>query len=379
MKTPELTTQDQARLQQFLDQLHEDASVVLGYPSAQDFDYSSLHPFLGLQLNNVGDPFDDGTYKVDSRDFEREVLQEWAELVNAPEENWWGYVTNGGTEGNLYGLYLARELHPNSIVYFSQDTHYSVTKNLHFLNMRNIMIRSQPNGEIDYEDLYETLRVNRDVTPIIFANIGTTMTEAKDDIGRIKNMFADLAIGDYYIHSDAALCGAILPFMQEKANFDFADGAHSLAISGHKFIGSPIPCGIVLALQDNVNRIGRSIAYIGSMDTTVTGSRNGFTPLVLWHAMRRFGREGMRHRVQHCIALAEYAEQQLQNVGIPAWRNPGAITVVFPAAPAVLQDKWQLATANGISHIIVMPHIKREQIDSFVEDMRALRAQENPQ
>ena len=44
--------------------------------------------------------------------------------------------------------------------------------------MRHIMIRSQPNGEIDYDDLRETVRIRRDVPPIVFANIGTTMKES---------------------------------------------------------------------------------------------------------------------------------------------------------------------------------------------------------
>ena len=46
---------------------------------------------------------------------------------------------------DVYGLYLARELFPSGIVYFSQASHYSVSKNIHFLNMRDIMIRAQDN------------------------------------------------------------------------------------------------------------------------------------------------------------------------------------------------------------------------------------------
>ena len=58
----------------------------------------------------------------------------------------------------MYGLYMAREMFPQGVVYFSQDTHYSVLKNLRVLNYRNIMIRSLDNGEIDYTDLRETIR-----------------------------------------------------------------------------------------------------------------------------------------------------------------------------------------------------------------------------
>jgi hypothetical protein len=83
--------------------------------------------------------------------FEREVVSFYADIFNAPANNHWGYVTNGGSEGNLYGLYLARELYPNGIVYYSEATHYSVQKNLHLLNMNSIVIRSQPNGEMAFQ------------------------------------------------------------------------------------------------------------------------------------------------------------------------------------------------------------------------------------
>ena len=326
-------------------------------------------------MNNVGDPFVESTNKANSSQFEREVLAFWAKLLRAPADNWWGYVTNGGTEGNLYGLYLARELYPKGVVYYSQDTHYSVSKNLHFLNMRNIMIRSQSHCEIDYQDLRETLRVNRDVPPIICANIGTTMTEARDDIGKIQQIMRDMAIPNFYIHSDAALCGSMAPFLDNRPAFDFADGADSISISGHKFIGSPIPCGLVLARKDHVNRIARSVAYIGNLDTTVTGSRNGLTPLILWYAMKRLGIEGMAKRVRESLALAAETVEALNAIGVPAWRNTDALTVVIPEVHPAVKEKWQLATANGISHIMLMPFITRQHVDDLICDMQLYPAQ----
>ena len=354
-----------------LEKIEDYNRTCLGYPSAKDFDFSSLVDFLHFPLNNIGDPFTEGTYKVGTREFEREVLQFIAELVRAPESNWWGYITNGSTEGNLYGLYLARELYPQGIVYFSQDTHYSVSKNVHFLNMRHIMIRSQDHGEIDYEDLKETLKIHRDVPAIIFANIGTTMKEAKDDIGKIRDIFDELAMLDCYVHSDAALCGFIAPFVEPRAAFDFADGADSIALSSHKFIGSPIPSGIVLARKENVDRIARSVAYIGTMDTTITGSRNGLTPLMLWYTIKTMGLAGIRRRVERSLDLAAYVERELKKEGIAAWRNPNAITVLFPKPSRDLRLRWQLATSGELSHVIAIPGTEKETLDGFITDITA--------
>jgi len=358
------------KLDKLLSQLEGGTSHSLGYPASFDFDYQDLYPFLKYSLNNVGDPFADATYKLNTYSFEREVVEYFAGLTRAPENAWWGYVTNGGTEGNLYGLYLAREIYPQGIVYYSQDTHYSVSKNLHFLGLKNIMIRSQDNGEIDYEDLRETLRIRRDVPPIIFANIGTTMTEARDDLKKIKAIMAELAIAKYYIHSDAALSGGYLPFIKHNNHWDFADGADSISISGHKFVGSPIPCGIVLAMKDNVERISRSISYIGGRDTTVTGSRNGFSPLMLWQAIQTQGKQGLQQRAEKALATAAFAVECLKQAGVIAWRNENTLTVVFPQPSAEIRERWQLATANGISHIVCMPHIRREQIAALAAEIK---------
>ncbi len=373
-----LNVTDRGRLNRFLEHLEESARVELGYPVAFDIDYKPLEPFLGYSLNNVGDPFASGHYRLNSHAFEREVLEFFAEMTQAPDGQWWGYVTNGGTEGNLYGMYLARELFPDGIVYFSRDSHYSVSKNLHFLGMRNIMIRSQPNGEMDYEDLRETVRIRRDATPIIFANIGTTMKEGRDDIGIIQGVLDELVMDKRYIHSDAALCGGYAAFLEPRPAWDFADGADSISISGHKFFASPIPCGIVLAKRGHVDRISHSVAYIGTRDTTISGSRNGFTPMVLWYAIRSLGVDGLRRRLHNAMAVADYAEREVRAAGIEAHRNRAALTVVFPRPAQAVCEKWQLAAAGDIAHIICMPHVTRAQVDALLQDILSERGRAAP-
>ena len=372
-----LTANDRARLNRHLENLETFANTELGYPCAFDIDYQVLEPFLHYVQNNVGDPFASGSYRLNSHEFEREVLAFFAELTRAPENEWWGYVSNGGTEGNLYGMYLAREMLPGGIVYFSQDSHYSVAKNLNFLGMRNIMIRSQVNGEMDYEDLRESIRIRRDAPPIIFANIGTTMKEGRDDIGLIRDILDEMAIERRYIHSDAALCGGYAAFLDPRPSWDFADGADSIAISGHKFFASPIPCGIVIARKVNVDRVAQSVAYIGTRDTTISGSRDGFTPMLLWYAIKTLGVEGMKSRLDKAMATAEYAQKQFRAAGLKARRNAGALTVVFDRPADWICEKWQLASSGKISHLVSMPHTRKEQIDALLEDIMNSQCPDN--
>ncbi len=189
-------------------------------------------------------------------------------------------------------------------------------------------------------------------------------------------MFREMAIPRSYIHCDAALDGMILPFIEGAPQWDFAAGIDSLAISGHKFIGSPIPCGIALAKKSNVDRIARSIEYVGTLDTTVTGSRNGITPIFLWYAIQRYGREGFAQTASRCLELAQYTVDRFRSLGVDAWRNPFAVTVVFPRPPEGVLRRWQIAVKDDYAHIICMSHFTHTLVDTLTEEIALALQQE---
>ena len=364
-----ISLEAQERLATLLEDFEVKSQTAMGYPVNLDYDYSDLLPFLQYSANNVGDPFHDSNFASNTHEIEREVVGTFADMMRLPRDDAWGYVTSGGTEGNMYGLYMGRETYPDGVVYFSQDTHYSVVKILRLLKARNIMIKSQPNGEIDYDDLYETVRINRDVPVIMMANIGTTMKGAIDDVDKVRDILDDLAVSNSYIHADAALSGMILPFVEEPQPYGFDRGFDSVAVSGHKMIGSPLPCGVALTRKEYVSRIARSIEYVGVLDTTLTGSRSAFAPLLIWYAFQRHGLEGFKEIVTSSLQQAEYAVQRFNEVGIPAWRNRNSVTVVFPRPSAEVIRKWQIAPYEDIAHIITMPNVTRESIDALVDEV----------
>ncbi|MDE2816035.1 MAG: histidine decarboxylase [Chloroflexota bacterium] len=356
------------RIHRVLSEFEAHSPFFAGYPVNQDFDYTKLYPLLSYPANNVGDPFGFSRYLTNTHETEREVVHEVAELMRLPADEAWGYVTTGGTEGNMYGIYVGRELLRNPVAYFSQDTHYSVLKILHVLNVRNIMIRSQENGEIDYDDLRESIRINRDVPALIVANIGTTMKGAIDDLERIHGIAEELSLPRYYIHADAALSGMILPFVDDPQPFGFDSGIDSIAISGHKLIGSPVPCGVVVTKREYTAQIGRAIEYVGVLDTTLLGSRSALSPMIIWYAFAKHGREGYRQIVAQMLDTAEYAVQQFNAHGIPAWRAKNSVTVVFPRPSPYVVFEWQLAPLQDIAHLITMPHVTREMVDKVIAD-----------
>ena len=137
-----ISDEDRERLDILHETLTRERGRFVGYPCTAEFDYSPLFRFLGFPINNVGDPFLPSNYHLNTHDLEREVLEFFRLLFHAPVDGFWGYVTNGGTEGNMYGIYLAREMLPDGMVYYSEDTHYSVSKILRLLHVRNLAIKS---------------------------------------------------------------------------------------------------------------------------------------------------------------------------------------------------------------------------------------------
>lgn len=369
-----LSSADSTRLDAFWQHCLKHQFFNIGYPENADFDYAPLHRFLRFSINNCGDWAAPSNYVLNSFDFEREVMAYFAQLFDIRLEDSWGYVTNGGTEGNMFGCYLGRELFPGGTLYYSKDTHYSVAKIVKLLRIKCRAVESLPNGEIDYDDLLAKIAADQERHPIIFANIGTTMRGAVDNIAIIQQRLAQAGIArkDYYLHADAALSGMILPFVEQPQPFSFADGIDSICVSGHKMIGSPIPCGIVVAKRQAVERISVEVDYISANDKTISGSRNGHTPMMMWAALRSHSPAQWRRRVQHSLDTAQHAVDRLQAAGVDAWRNENSITVVFPCPSARIAKKYCLATSGDTAHLITTPHHQdTRMIDALIDEVIA--------
>jgi histidine decarboxylase len=344
----------------------------IGFPGATDVDFGDLAGVLaGQLLNNVGDPWVDGVAANQTKAAERAVVGFLADLFRAPAGDRWGYVTSGGSEGNLYALYLARGLHPDAVVYHSDAAHTSIDKAVDLLSMPSVRIRTNRWGQLDYADLAAQVHARRDRPVVVAATVGTTMTEAVDDVRTIAAILDELAVRRRFVHADAALSGiplALLP-PEQRPGFDFADGADSITVSGHKFLGCPIPCAVAVVRASLRGRSVRSARYTGSPDTTIGGSRSGHTPLMLWHVLRRLGADGLRQRADAARRLAAHAYGRLRQIGWPAQHFPHAFTVVLRTPPEEVARRWVLAGTDGWSHVITMPGVRPESVDAFIDEL----------
>jgi histidine decarboxylase len=352
-------------LQAVLDRLTQTAPAGIGFPAASDIDYSPLAPFLRFMINNLGDPHAPSTYPAHVKDIERQVLSWTADLYHAPSD-FSGYVTTGGTEGTLHGLALARSALPGAVVYHSRSAHYSVDKAARLLGLQPVPIAVSPRDGMDYEHLQREAHRRRGRPAIVVATIGTTMVEAVDDIGRIHHALDDAGITRRWIHADAAL-GLHLALTHRVVDLSSPHGADSVSSSGHKWFGTPIPCGTVLTRAPIT---GSAVPYIGSYDTTITGSRPGLAVLALAHAIGQHNLDGHRRRAYRARNTAAYTCRRLAAIGWPHWRNPHAVTVVLRPLPERMRQRWPLPIADGWSHLICMPGVSAAHIDHLITELK---------
>lgn len=275
------------------------SSVHFGYPYNLMYNHEELYPFMRYSINNLGDPFVQSNYGVHSRQFECSVIDFFANLWNIKEGEYWGYVTTCGTEGNLHGILLARECHPNGILYSSKETHYSIFKAARYYRMDSKAIPTLATGEIDYDILASEIAKNKDRPVIINVNIGTTVKGAVDNLDRILRILNNLNIPRerFHIHCDGALFAMMMPFVDFAPEISFKKPIDSIAVSGHKMLGCPMPCGVALARKEHVKKVEQRIDYLNSVDTTIMGSRNGQAALYMWYSLRKKGVDGIKRDV----------------------------------------------------------------------------------
>jgi len=478
----------------------------LGYQGNQNFDYMDLAKFLNISMNNIGDPFVSGNYTMNTKFVERAVLDYFASFWNAqwPHENtpneenddkwansYWGYVSTGGTEANIFGLCNARdylegravlydsgndenvkyastddmpysieqypicctaeanEKNPNTyipIAFYSQDTHYSIAKATRMLKVatfhdvgsgKHVCPLTYPNdypktfsqssldgngwptevpsnddGSIYIPALSKLVRffANRGHPILVCFNYGTTFKGAYDDINlavkelipilRDAGLYKRKVIYDnktgkfdirtgFWFHVDGALGSAYIPFLspqQSKGipNFDFRiNEIHSIAMSGHKWIGMPWPCGIYMSKVKYQINPNDSPNYIGSPDSTLFGSRNAFSALLLWDYFSKNSLEDLRKKADYSMEMAQYAFSQLRklerNLEQDLWvdYSPRTFTVRFKKANPNIVFKYSLSEeillVNGekrvYNHIYLMGHVTRDLIDQLVKDL----------
>jgi histidine decarboxylase len=373
----DLIHRSQDRFDAIRKRVAEAHSTHLGYPYNLNGLTDVPVGLRGYLINNLGDPYTGSHYGSEVCDLERESM-DW--LMNLWEcgdhADYWGSIGASGTEGNFWALYLAREALPGAKLIYTREAHYSIPKAAKILRMEALCVECSASGAVDLEEFTTAIGQLADASVIVALTCGTTVKGAHDDIAAVVEILDHAGYGRdrRYVHVDGALNAMVLPFadgVPAAIKPTFRHGIDSISTSGHKMIGTPMPCGALVARRQHVERIASSVAYLRSNDTTLMGSRNGHAVLAIWSRLFGHGAHGYRADVRRCLDLTEYLCGKLRSANIPLLCNPSSITVLFPQPSEPIVNTYQLACSRGDAHAIVMPNVTQTLIDNFVRDYTA--------
>lgn len=371
------------QLNDFHEFISEKRKNFMGYPCNAAFKLEKFFKWWAESslsqspLNDVGNPKSETSYILNARSFETTVLQFFANLYSIKPH--WGYVTSGGTQGNEQGLYMGRQVlerYGRPILYFSEEAHYSIASLGNILGLDSRVIHSKPDGEMDYDDLRQKL--NPDQPALFSLSIGTTFKGAIDRIEIVQSIVEEKGIKNVFYHADAALFGGYLPFYSsvDKPDLNFQKHPYdSIAVSGHKFFGSPMPLGIFLIREEHLHALrGEYIEYIHSHNMTIPCSRSALNTLTLWWIATTTPKEDFVKEAAQMIENAHYFYRELNNRQYPVWLNPHSNTLIFKAPSTELSKRWTLSLftcpkLGSLAHAIIMQHVDKEMIDEFLNDL----------
>lgn len=236
-----------------------------------------------------------GTFNS-SRYFEKRVLQISSELLKLPFSRFSGYITTGGTEANIYALWIARNW---SLSFESKQSHWIIPENAHYscakaLDLLGIsiskkhkihIIPSDSHGTLDFSYLshiYSQIR-NQDLTSpiIIFSTAMTTELGVIDPLHNIHSLIS----GDAFVffHVDASFSGFVLPFLDIYQDIFQLPSLRSISLDYHKTLGGPVGSGAIIFAQDFEKYAEIPASYLrDASDYTLVGSRKGSDALAIF-------------------------------------------------------------------------------------------------
>lgn len=348
---------------------------MFGYPANMMEDSSFVKYLRYLEskmflINNCGAINEHGNYKMDNKDIEKDIIDILIKNLQFDKEKYTGYITTGGTEGNLYGVLNGLKKYPNANLYYSNSTHYSINK----INYSNKYVINTINDKINLCELILKILNNyeKDKKPIVLVlNDGTTCMGSIDEIRLIKSYLIKKDI-PHYIHVDAALYGGIGANQKNSPYIDFSKlDIDSISISLHKYLGLHECKGIVLTKKYNYDNY---IDYIGQNDTTLSGSRD-FPPFSTYQRARECLERSNEKEYYENI---KYFEGLLFEYKINYYKGheDGNIFIIDKPSNEIC-EKYQLATfeKNGkeYAHIIIFPYHKKDIMNNLVMDIKNMR------
>ncbi|HXY43744.1 MAG TPA: aminotransferase class I/II-fold pyridoxal phosphate-dependent enzyme [Acidimicrobiales bacterium] len=213
-----------------------------------------------------------------------------------------GHLTTSGTIANLEALFVARSVHPDRGVAFSDQAHYTHGRMCHLLGMAAHPVGSDDGGRIDLDRVAALARAGAIGTVVVTTgSTGLGAVDRVEEAVRLKERYGlrvhvDGAYGGFYaiVAKDAELSGAL---QLDPAPWKAIAACDSFVVDPHKHGLQPYGCGAVLFSDPGVARYyshespytyftGGGVGHLGEI--SLECSRAGAAAAAFWLTLRLF-------------------------------------------------------------------------------------------
>ncbi|KAL3688218.1 hypothetical protein R1sor_014527 [Riccia sorocarpa] len=307
-------------------------------------------------------------------------------------------------------------------------------------------VPSNEDGSINVQSLAVLVEefAKRGYPALICFNYGTTFKGAYDNVGKAADLLFPIfrrhnllnrsfvytdEKGElrrverhgFWFHVDGALGAAHMPFLKmaqrhgmlepeldapipdfdfslrgkNTEDYDYSDieVVNSIAVSGHKWIGCPFPTGVYMTKSKFQLMPPEKPNYIGTPDTTFSGSRSGLASVLMWDYLSRHSFNDLMEKAVYSHKMASILAGKLRalnelvarrelhpNLSPPSlWvsHSPLSLGVIFRRPNEAIMEKYILCAEEEIvqgesrklTHAYAMEHVTVEQIDRLIDDL----------
>ena len=292
-----------------------------------------------------------------------EVVTDWLRQMLGLSPAWSGVIQDTASTSTLVALICARERATNYAlargglqdetriprVYVSAHAHSSVDKGALLAgfgrdNLRLVPFDAQYAMRADaLAEMIAADLANGDLPAAIVATVGTTATTAIDPIAAIAEIARRHGI---WLHVDAAMAGSAMILPECRWMWEGVEGADSLVINAHKWLGAPFDCSVYYVRDpEHLMRVmSTNPSFLqSSVDGQVKNLRDWgiplgrrFRALKLWFIIREQGVSGLQKRLRRDMANAQWLADEV--AATPGWRV---------LAPVPLADRVRAPRAGG--------------------------------
>ncbi len=302
------------------------------------------------------------------------VVLDWVRQMTGLSEAWHGVIQDTASSSTLVALITARERTTNYAltrgglqaqprpltIYVSAQAHSSVDKAALLAGFGRENLRLVPCDEsyamrADALEAMIAADVAEGLVPCaVVATTGTTATTALDPVGAAGAVCARYGL---WLHVDCAMAGSAMILPECRWMWDGIEGADSLVINAHKWLGAPFDCSLyyVRDAEHLVRVMSTNPSFLqSSVDGEVRNLRDWgiplgrrFRALKLWFLIREQGVAGLQARLRRDMVNARWLAEQV--AAAPRWRV---------VAPVPLQTVCLRHEPEGLADVALDVHTK---------------------